>query len=151
LVTSLARPGGNVTGLSVEETDTAGKQLEFLREILPKLHRLAVMVDAGYPSAVQEMNNLQTAARALGVEVMPLEIRRAQDIAPALEGLGSQAEALYVSQDALTVANHARIITLALGARLPPISSPSTHCYGARRVAMTRAPSTMLRMVPLPR
>jgi putative ABC transport system substrate-binding protein len=132
LVKSLARPGGNVTGLSVEEVDTAGKRLELLREVLPRLHRVAIMFDAGYPSAVQEMDNLQSAARALGLEITPLEIRRAEDIAPAFASLGSQADAIFVSQDALTVANATRIITLALGARLPAF-------FGARNFVQAGA------------
>ena len=125
LVTSLARPGANVTGQSVQEVDTAGKRIELLREVVPRLRRLAIMVDVGYPSAVLEMNEVQTAARALGLEVTPLEIRRGEDIAPAFEALGARADALFVTQDALTVANHTRIITLAFGARLPTM-------FGAR-------------------
>ena len=119
LVTSLPQPGGNVTGLSVQEVDAAGKRLELLREVVPRLRRLAILVNVGYPSAVLEMRELQTVARALGLEVTPLEIRRGEDIAPAFAALGVQADALYVVQDALTVAHHTRIITLALGARLP--------------------------------
>jgi putative ABC transport system substrate-binding protein len=132
LVTSLARPGGNVTGLSVQEIDSAGKRIELLREVVPRLRRLAVMVDVGYPSAVLEMREVQTAAPALGLEVTPLEIRRGEDIAPAFEALGGQADALYVSQDALTVAHHTRIITLALGARLPTL-------FGARNFVQAGA------------
>jgi putative ABC transport system substrate-binding protein len=132
LVTSLARPGGNVTGQSVQEIDTAGKRLELLREVVPRLRRVAIMVDVGYPSAVLEMGEFQTAARALGLEVTPLEIRRGEDIAPAFEALGAQADALYVSQDALTVTYSARIITLALGARLPPM-------FGARNFVQAGA------------
>jgi putative ABC transport system substrate-binding protein len=132
LVTSLARPGGNVTGLSVQEIDTAGKRIELLREVVPRLHRLAIMVDVGYPSAVSEMGEFRAAARALGLEVAPLEIRQAEDIAPAFEALGAQADALFVSQDALTVAHHTRIITLALGARLPTM-------FGARNFVQAGA------------
>ena len=132
LVTSLARPGGNVTGLSVEEIDTASKRLELLREVVSRLRRVAVMVDAGYPSAVLELGELQGAARALSLEVVPLEIRRAEDIVPAFETLRTPADALYVVQDALTVANHARIITLALGARLPTF-------FGARNFVQAGA------------
>ena len=119
LVASLARPGGNVTGLSVQEVDTVGKRIELLRAVVPRLRRLAILFDSDYPSAVLEMREFQTVARAAGLEVTPLEIRREDDIAPAFEALGGQADALFVSQDALTVAHHVRIITLALGARLP--------------------------------
>jgi len=125
LVASLARPGGNVTGLSNQTADIASKRLELLREAVPGLRRLAIMVDVDYPSAVLEMGEVQAAARALGLQVAPLEIRRAEDIAPAFAALKAQgsakADALYVVIDALVVANRTRIITSALDARLPTI------------------------------
>jgi len=85
LVASLARPGGNVTGLSVQATDLAGKRLELLREVVPGLRRLAIMANVGYPAAVLEMEEVQAVARTLGLEVATLEIRRADDIASAFE------------------------------------------------------------------
>jgi putative tryptophan/tyrosine transport system substrate-binding protein len=121
LVTSLSRPGGTVTGLSLQATDMAGKRLELLREAVPQLRRLGIMADAGYPAAQQEMGEVQSAARALGLEVAPHEIRRAEDIAPVIEALKSQADALYVVDDALVFANTTQISTLALSARLPTI------------------------------
>ena len=121
LVASLARPGGNVTGLSGQATDLAAKRLELLREVVPRLRRLAIMLNVGYPSAVLEMGEVQAAARALGIEVAPLEIRRAEDVAPAFDMLKAQADALYVVVDTLVSANRTRIITFALGARLPTI------------------------------
>ena len=123
LVASLARPGGNVTGLSVQQTDLAGKRVELLREVVPRLRRLAIMLDVGFAQAVLEMGEVQTVARTLGIEVVPLEIQRAEDIAPAFEALKAQADALYVAQDALMAANRTRIITLALSARLPTMFS----------------------------
>ena len=96
LVASLARPGGNVTGLSIQPTDLAGKRLELLREVVPGLRRLAIMANVGNPAAVLEMGEVQAAARTLGLEVATLEIRRAEDIAPAFEALKGRAEALYV-------------------------------------------------------
>jgi putative ABC transport system substrate-binding protein len=119
LVTNLARPGGNVTGLSTQAADVASKRLELLREIVPQLHRLAIMFDVGNPQPVLEMGTTQAAARTLGIEVAPLAIRRAEDVASAFAALKAQADALYVVADALTNANRTRIITLALGARLP--------------------------------
>jgi ABC-type uncharacterized transport system substrate-binding protein len=119
LVASLARPGGNVTGLSNQAIDLASKRLELLREVVPRLRRLAIMVNIGYPAAVLEMGEVQVAARTLSLEVALLEIRRANDIAPAFEALKAQADALYIVGDALVNANRTRIITLALGARLP--------------------------------
>jgi putative tryptophan/tyrosine transport system substrate-binding protein len=119
LVASLARPGGNVTGLWQQSTDLAGKRLELLREAFPGLRRVGILVDVGYPGAIREMGEVQAAARTLGLDVAPLEIRRAGDIAPALETLTGIAEALYVVGDAFINANRTRIITLSLGARLP--------------------------------
>src|SRR5215471_8721624 len=85
VVASLARPGGNVTGLSIQVLDLAGKRLELLREIVPGLGRLAIMGNVGFAEAVLEMGAAQAAARALGLEVAPLEIRRAEDITRAFE------------------------------------------------------------------
>jgi putative ABC transport system substrate-binding protein len=121
LVASLARPGGNVTGLSAQQSDLAGKRLELLREVVPRLRRLAIMGNVGFPETVLEMGEVQAAARMLGLEVAPLEIRRAEDIAPAFAALNAQADALYVVTDALIGANRTRIITFALGTRLPTI------------------------------
>jgi len=119
LVASLARPGGNVTGLSLQATDLAGKRFELLREVLPSLRRLAIMANAGYAAAVLEMREVQASAHTLGLEVATPEIRRAEDIAPAFELLKGRAEALYVCGDPLTNTNRIRINTFALAARLP--------------------------------
>ena len=127
LVASLARPGGNVTGLSVQATDTAGKRLELLREVVPGLRRLAIIANSDNPGSVLEMREVQAAARTLGIEVAPLEIRRAEDIAPAFEALKAQADALFVVTDALVAANRTRIITPALSGRLPTISQSRDH------------------------
>jgi ABC-type uncharacterized transport system substrate-binding protein len=119
LVASLARPGGNVTGLSNQSADLAGKRLELLREVVPSLRRLAILANAGSPIGVLEMREAQAAARTLGFEVATVEIRRAQDIAPAFDALKGPADALYVCSDPLVTTNRIRINTLALGARLP--------------------------------
>jgi ABC-type uncharacterized transport system substrate-binding protein len=119
LVSSLARPGGNVTGLSLQATDLAGKRLELLREVVPDLRRLAVMANVSAPPAVLEMAEVQTTARALGLEVVASEIRRPEDIAPAFESFKGRAEALYVCNDPLVTTNRIRINTLALGMGLP--------------------------------
>jgi ABC-type uncharacterized transport system substrate-binding protein len=119
LVASLARPGGNITGLSMQWPDAAGKRLELLREVVPSFRRLAIMVNVGFPDAVLEASEAKAVARSLGLEVATLEIRRAEDIVPAFESLKDHADALYVTVDALLNANRIRINTLALGARLP--------------------------------
>jgi len=119
LVSSLARPGGNVTGLSLQTTDSVGKRLELLREVVPDLRRLAILADAGNPQGVLEMGEVQAAARGLGIEVAPLEIRRAEDITPAFDALKGRADALVVVAGPLVTTNRIRINILALGARLP--------------------------------
>src|SRR5215471_6522586 len=123
LVASLVRPGGNVTGLSSQFTDLAGKRLELLREIVPSLRQLAIMANAGYPASVLEMAEVQATTRTLGLDVVTLEIRRAEDIAPAFEALKGRAEALYVCAESLVTTNRVRINTLALAARLPTMHS----------------------------
>jgi len=121
LIGSLAQPGGNVTGLTTQQSDLAGKRLELLREVLPQLRRLAIVGNVGFPQAVLEMGKVQAEARTLGLEVAPLEIRRVEDIAPAFESLKAQADALYVVGDAFVQTNRTRIITFSLSARLPTI------------------------------
>jgi putative tryptophan/tyrosine transport system substrate-binding protein len=121
LVASLARPGGNVTGLSNETADLVGKRLELLREVVPSLRRLAIIANFGYPASVLEMREVETMARALSLEVLIPEIRRAEDIVPAFEGLKERAEALSVITDPLMITNRLQINTLAQGARLPAI------------------------------
>jgi putative ABC transport system substrate-binding protein len=101
LVASLARPGGNVTGLSLQQTDTADKRLAFLREVIPGLRRLAIMANPDNSGSVQEMRDIEAAARTLGFEVVTVEIRRAEDIAPAFGDIKGRADALYVSGDAV--------------------------------------------------
>src|SRR5207237_5166829 len=95
-VASLARPGGNVTSLSLQIPDLAGKRVELLREVVPGLRRLAILANVGTPYVVLEMGEVQEAARTLGLEVVPVEIRRAEDMAPAFDALKGRADALYV-------------------------------------------------------
>jgi putative tryptophan/tyrosine transport system substrate-binding protein len=123
LVASLAKPGGNVTGLSLQAANLAGKRLELLREVVPQLRRLAIIFNIGNAQTVLEMDETRAAARTLGLEVAPLEIRGAEDIAPTFEALNGQADALYVVVDQLVVANRTHILALAVGARLPTIFS----------------------------
>jgi putative ABC transport system substrate-binding protein len=119
LVESLGRPGGNATGLSNQSSDLGSKKLELLREVLPRMRRLAVMANIGNPGSMLEMAEVQAAGRTLGLDAVSLEIRRAEDIAPAFEALKGQVEALYVSGDPLFSANRVRINALAAAALLP--------------------------------
>ena len=124
LVANLARPGGNVTGLSVLATDLAGKRIELLREVIPGLRRLAILGNVGNPQVVLEIGEVRVAARTLGLEVAVFEIRQTEDIALAFEALiKDRSEALYVVGDPLLATNRIRLNTLALGARLPTYSS----------------------------
>jgi putative ABC transport system substrate-binding protein len=125
LVASLARPGGNVTGLSSQTADLGGKRLDLLREIVPGLRRLAMMGNAGNSANVSDMHEFQMAARASGLEATTFEIRRTEDITAAFATLKGKVDALYVAPDALLNTNRMRINTLALAARLPTM-------YGAR-------------------
>jgi len=119
LVASLARPDGNVTGLSNQIADTGGKRLEFLREVVPGLRKLAIMANVGNPAAILEIDEVQGAARTLGLETITSQIRRVEDITPAIDALKGSADALYVCADPLLNTNRVRINALALGVRLP--------------------------------
>ena len=121
LVATLARPGGNVTGMSVQQPDTAGKRIELIHEIVPGLHRLAILANPDSPNVRSELPEVQAAARRLGFDTATYEIRRAEDIASAFEALKSWADALYVVTDPLVSTNRIRVNTLALEARLPTI------------------------------
>src|SRR5262245_20898970 len=119
LVASLARPGGNVTGLSVQSTDLAGKRIEVLREVLPGVRRLGIIANIGAPAAVLEMREVQAAASAVGLAATTFEIRRTDDIASAIDALKDRADALYVVSDPLVSTNRYRCGILVVGARLP--------------------------------
>jgi ABC-type uncharacterized transport system substrate-binding protein len=118
LVASLARPGGNATGLSSQTSDLARKRLELLREVSSALHRLAVMGNPGSASSAMQMHEVQETGRALGMEIIAFDIRRPEDIVPAFQALQDKVEAIYVVADPLVTTNRAPIITLARSARL---------------------------------
>jgi putative ABC transport system substrate-binding protein len=123
VVASVARPGGNVTGLSLQQTDTAGKRLELLREVIPGLRRLAIIANSDNLSSVLDMREAQAAAGALGLDIVTSDIRRPEDIAPAFEALKGRVDALYVAADPLLNTNRMRVAILAVGARLPTMYS----------------------------
>jgi ABC-type uncharacterized transport system substrate-binding protein len=123
LVASLARPSGNVTGLSSQAADLAAKRLEILREVVPGLRRLAILANVNNPIVVLEAGEVQAAARTFGLEVATSELRRAEDISPAFDALKGRADALYVCADPLMNTHRTRINILAMGARLPTVHS----------------------------
>jgi putative ABC transport system substrate-binding protein len=145
LVESLARPRGNATGLSIQSSDLAGKRLELLREVTPGLRRLAILTNVDYAGAVLETGEVQDAAHMLGLEVVMLEIRRAEDIAPALDKLRGGAQGLYLPSEAIVFTNRSRIATLAQDARLATITvvrdyveAGSLLSYGPNYMALFR-------------
>ena len=138
VVESLARPGGNATGLSLQQTDAAGKRIELLREVVPGLRRLAIMANSGSRSVLLDMREAQAATRVLGLEAVTSDIRLPEDITPAFDALKGRVDAIYVCNDPLAVTNRVRINTLALGMRLPTmfgarefVEAGGLMCYGA--------------------
>jgi putative ABC transport system substrate-binding protein len=131
LVASLARPGGNVTGLSIQSTDLAAKRLALLHEVVPGLRRVAVLANPSNSASVLEIGGVRAAAKALGIEITTLDIRRAEDITPAFEVIERHADAVYVPTEPLVLTNRLQINTLALGARLPTIYSGREYVESA--------------------
>jgi putative tryptophan/tyrosine transport system substrate-binding protein len=130
LVAALARPGGNITGLSIQQTDLASKRLEMLREVLPGLRTVAILANIGSPNSVLEMGEARAAARTLDLAVVASEVRTVEDITPAFDALKGRADALYVCSSPLTTTHRIQINSLALGARLPTM-------YGFREFTVT--------------
>lgn len=122
LVVSLARPGGNVTGLSSEHPDSVGKRLEFLREIVPNMRRLAILANSGNPGAMEEMRDVDALARKLGIVTLAVKVREAGEFGPAIGALKNDAGGLYVTSDALMNTNRAAIDAAALAAHLPTVA-----------------------------
>jgi putative tryptophan/tyrosine transport system substrate-binding protein len=131
LVASLARPGGNLTGLSNQQPDLAGKRLEILCEMIPDLSRVAVLANGHNLTAALNVGEVQAAAPNLGLEVNTLDVKRADDIAPAIDQLKGRTQAIYVVGDPFVFDNQIQINTLALVARLPtmhadiPVEQPT--------------------------
>src|SRR4051812_46320180 len=130
LVASFARPGGNVTGLSLQAPDLSGKRIEILREVVPGLARLGVLGNAAYAASVLEMNEVQDAARGLGLQSVRLEVKGLEDIARVFDGLKSRIDAIYVVTDSLVSTHHTRINSLALSEQLPTMHSVREYVDG---------------------
>ena len=123
LFASLVRPSGNVTGISIQQSELIGKRLDLLREVVPHLRRLVIMANAGYAMTMLEAKKAKAMAQALGLEAALIEIWQSEDIAAGFEAIRGKADALYVVSDALIAANRTLIATLALSARLPTMLS----------------------------
>jgi putative tryptophan/tyrosine transport system substrate-binding protein len=118
LVESLARPGGNVTGLSVQQTDLAAKRLEIFRELIPSLDRLTILANQS-PITVLEISEVQAAARSLGLHVNTVEVREPKDIAPAIAALKGHTDGIFVQADPMLNTHRVQVNALALSAQLP--------------------------------
>jgi putative ABC transport system substrate-binding protein len=153
LVRSLAQPGGNVTGLSVQQIDLGSKRVELLRELVPDLRRLAVMANVGSPDAVRQLRDVDTTVNALGLQFVKCELKQIEDVASVIDGLKSRAEALYVISDPLLFSHRDRVNVLAMSIRLPTIHSFRDHvetggsclmcrtirpCFGVPPTSLTR-------------
>ena len=144
MVASLSRPGGNVTGMSLQSTDLTGKRLGLCRELAPGLRSIAILANANYPAAMLEMGQAEASARILGIRVSRLEVRRVEDIAPAIAGFKG-GDFLYVCNDAFAGTNSVDINNAALAARLPTMHGLTSFlktggliCYGPSVLAMFR-------------
>ena len=121
-VKTLARPGGNATGISLQALDSANKRYELLFEAVPAIRRLALMADANFAQSMFELQSIQALANKSGVATIPLEIRRTEDIRPALDRATAEgADALYVVINELLNANRLLIVDAARAAKLPSI------------------------------
>jgi putative ABC transport system substrate-binding protein len=123
LVSSLARPGGNVTGLSNQQTDLGGRKLELLGEVVPGFKRVAIMGNVNSPIITLEMKSVAAAAAKLGLEAVRLEIHKTEDIIPGIEGLKGRVDGLYICSDPLITTHRARINTLATSMKLPTMNA----------------------------
>ena len=124
LVTSLARPGGNITGLSAIVGELAPKRLELVREIVPALGRIAVLANTSNDAVRRDWARIETAARSLGVQSQLLDLRESDALVPTFDDASARrADALVVVIDAITQANQQRIVDLAMKHRLPAIYS----------------------------
>jgi putative ABC transport system substrate-binding protein len=146
LVASLARPGGNITGTTIISHELVGKELELLREVVPKVSRVAVLWNPANPGNVHQLRAAETAARALGLRLQPQEARRPSEIDRAFAAMARErAGALLVLLDSIFYNQRERIADLAAKNRLPAIYGLSLHAeagglmaYGANRFDISR-------------
>ena len=136
LVANVARPAGNITGLSTMAPDLMGKQLELLREVLPKASRVAVLWNPANPSNALQLREAQDAARALGVRLQPLEVRDPTEFEKAFAAMTRErAGALLVLSDSTLLTQRERIADLAAKSRLPAVSGMRAHAEAGGLIA----------------
>ena len=141
LAASFARPGGNVTGITMVGTQLIGKQVELLRDTFPWVSRLAVLWNANNPNKARELHEVRTAADQVGIESQSLEVRTAGDFDSVFEAAtAARADALIALEEELTNSHRSRIVELAAQSRLPAIYGQRRYvdegglmCYAARQ------------------
>ena len=146
LVTSLARPGGNITGLSNIAPELVGKQLELLKEVVPKISRVAALGNPANPSTAPQLQEAKAAAQALGLQLHAVEARGPGELDRAFAAMTSaRAEAVLVLADTVFISHRERIANFAIKSRLPAASGQPPHAraggllaYGASRVDIYR-------------
>jgi len=150
---SLARPGGNVTGLSTLISEVIGKQLQLLKEAVPKVSRVAILSVPGNVAMARSVKEAQGAARTLGLTIRPRDARTAEELAPAFDAMiRDRADALFLFADVFTISHQARILDLAAKRRLPTMCTwrESVDClrsYGTDRVEMFRLAATYVDLI----
>ena len=131
IVVSLARPGGNVTGMSAAITDLYRKRVELLREIVPRAKRLAALFNMSNPAVPRQWKEVEAAARTLGLDPRLLDVRHTDDLGPAFDGAVKQrVDMLIVGLDAVTQANRRLIVELAAKYRLPAVYASTEFADG---------------------
>jgi putative tryptophan/tyrosine transport system substrate-binding protein len=123
LIASFVHPGGNVTGLSFQTTDTAGKRVQYLRQVCPDLRLLAILHDTHDPGSSAELRATQTAASELKLEIKTVGIQRMEELSSAIDGLKGQVDGLFVATSPDLQTRREIIGASALGARLPTVHS----------------------------
>jgi putative tryptophan/tyrosine transport system substrate-binding protein len=121
LVASLARPGGNLTGLTFFYAETCAKRVELIKEAIPALTRIAILVNPANPGSIGALPVVRETASALGVELVPVEVKARDDIAGAIVTASSRARALVVIEEPLIISNARQIAELALHKKLPMV------------------------------
>jgi putative ABC transport system substrate-binding protein len=150
LVISLARPGGNATGLSNMLPEQSGKLLELLKEAAPKVSRVAVVWDSANPGKILELKEMQTVAPLLGMTLQSLEVHSEKDVQNAFSAISkTRSNGLVTFIDAVTVSHRQKIVDFAAKNRLPSIyqasdfvSAGGLMSYGANRVELHRRAAT---------
>ena len=122
LVASLARPGGNITGLSTLATELSGKRLQLLKEVVPHAMRVAVIWNDSNPAAAGNLAETRTAARSMGVDLQSVEVRNASDLDLALEAVAAARPSAFLAlTNGMFLANRTRIVEFTARSRLPAI------------------------------